>query len=48
MGVDLEDEDFWENGLAHVETLIAEAERLADKAAAEKIARGDGAPHASS
>ena len=48
MGVDLHDEGFWARGLSHIEDLIAEAEALADKATAERLARGDGAPHASS
>jgi len=34
MGVDLEDEDFWDTGLSHIEALIEEAEALADRTAA--------------
>jgi oligoendopeptidase F len=34
VGVDLDDEDFWERGLSQIETLISEAESLADQSAA--------------
>jgi len=47
MGVDLEDEDFWQNGLSHIEALIEQAETLADKASVEPLARGDGSPASS-
>jgi oligoendopeptidase F len=47
MGVDLEDEDFWQNGLSHIEMLIEQAETLADQTAVEQPARGDGAPASS-
>jgi oligoendopeptidase F len=47
MGVDLEDEDFWQNGLSHIEALIEQAEALADQTAIEQPARGDGAPTSS-
>ncbi len=47
MGVDLEDANFWAHGLSHIEALIDEAESLADKTTAERLARGDGAPHSS-
>ena len=48
MGVDLEDENFWQNGLSHIEALIEEAESLADRTTAEVLARGNGSPAASS
>jgi oligoendopeptidase F len=48
MGVDLEDENFWQNGLSHIEALIEEAESLADRTTAEALARGNGSPAASS
>jgi len=47
MGVDLEDEDFWQTGLSHIEALIEQAETLADQTSVEPPARGDGAPGAS-
>jgi oligoendopeptidase F len=47
MGVDLEDEDFWQNGLSHIEALIEQAETLADQTSVDPSARGDGAPRAS-
>ena len=36
MGVDLNDEDFWETGLSHIEALIDDAEALADRTAPAK------------
>jgi oligoendopeptidase F len=33
LGVDLEDEDFWERGLSQIEDLIDEAESLAETSA---------------
>ncbi len=47
MGVDLEDESFWETGLSHVESLIEEAEELADQTALDP-ARESGEPRTSS
>ncbi len=35
MGIDLEDETFWHNGLSHVEALIEQAEVLAEEAGAD-------------
>ena len=47
MGVDLEDEDFWQNGLSHIEALIEQAETLADQPSIEEHAGTNGAPGAS-
>lgn len=41
MGVDLEDEDSWENGLSQIEALIAEAETLAAEAGIAPDLRAD-------
>ena len=40
LGVDLEDEEFWEKGLAQIEDLIAEAEALADPKADDNASVG--------
>ena len=48
MGVDLEDEDFWQNGLSHIEALIEDAEALADQATVDPVVRGDGSPRSTS
>ncbi|MFB6278585.1 MAG: M3 family oligoendopeptidase [Salinibacter sp.] len=47
LGVDLEAEDFWQQGLSHIEAMIEEAEALADQTTVETAPRGDGAPPAS-
>ncbi len=47
LGVDLEAEDFWQQGLSHIEAMIEEAEALADQTTVEAAPRGDGAPPAS-
>jgi oligoendopeptidase F len=47
MGVDLEAEDFWQNGLSHIEAMIEDAEALADTTPPETMVEGDGGPPAS-
>lgn len=47
MGVNLEDESFWETGLSHVESLIEEAEDLADRTSLD-AARENAEPRTSS
>ena len=47
VGVDLEAEDFWQKGLSHIETMVEEAEALADQTTVETAPRGDGPPPAS-
>ena len=48
MGVDLEDEDFWQNGLSHIEALIEDAKALADQTTVDPVVRGDGSPRSAS
>ncbi|PSQ69227.1 MAG: oligoendopeptidase F [Bacteroidetes bacterium QH_2_64_26] len=47
VGVDLEAEDFWQKGLSHIETMVEEAEALADQTTVETAPRGNGPPPAS-
>jgi len=47
LGVDLQAENFWQNGVSHIEAMIEDAEALADRTAVEAAPRGDGAPPAS-
>ncbi|MFB6271754.1 MAG: M3 family oligoendopeptidase [Salinibacter sp.] len=47
LGVDLQDENFWQRGLSHIEALIDQAEMLADQTSVESPVRGNGAPNSS-
>jgi oligoendopeptidase F len=47
LGVNLEDEDFWQNGLSHIEALIEQAETLADQTSVKGSVAGNGASSSS-